>query len=319
MLNKYKQQSFFFEGLGGLKLFAEKWYPKTNAKGVIQIAHGMREHTGYYREFCETLTESGYIVYIHDARGHGRTAGDVIDPEYSENAGYLGENEENFMVEDLKTLTNIIKSENDGLPVFLLGHSMGSVLAQIYVSKYGNLIDGVIYSGTTGPIKVDRMNDLLEVATKEVAEFGRKAVSVKASKLFRGHFNDQFQPVKTQYDYMTRDEMMIADAIASPYNNIQYKTGFYLQFFNALKQIGTEKNIGNVPKGLPILSISGDMDPFGENGEGVKRLLEIYKKHGLHDVQYKLYEGGRHEMLRETNRCEVYLDILNWLNGHIAR
>jgi len=181
-----KSETFYLNGAQGVRLFTEKWYTTENVKvkGIIQIAHGMGETTDYYREFSEEIVKAGFIVYMNEARGHGRTAGVITDLDYVENAGYLGEDGINLLVEDLKLLTDIIKNRNPGLPVFLLGHSLGSVLAQIYAYKYGNCIEGIIYSGTTGPINKEKIKELAEIVSEEVKRVGRKAPSIETADFF---------------------------------------------------------------------------------------------------------------------------------------
>ncbi|MFL0196799.1 alpha/beta fold hydrolase [Clostridium sp. WILCCON 0269] len=315
----YKSDTFFYKDSQDINFFTEKWCPTENQKiyGVIQIAHGMGETTDYYREFSEEMAKAGFIVYINEARGHGRTAGDINEPSYMENAGYMGEDGINWMVEDIKILTDIIKAENPGLPNFLLGHSLGSVLAQIYAYKYGDEVNGIIYSGTTGPIHIKKIIKLTEISNREVRKVGRKSVSTEASNAFFEHFNDEFQPPKTEYDWLTSDVDMLENTLSSPYAAIEYKAGYFDDLFNALKDIHKPRVIEKIPKNLPIFSISGSKDPFGDNGRGIKELFKIYKQYGIEDATYKIYENGRHEMLREVNRNEVMKDLHNWLYNHI--
>ena len=313
------KSNFYFKDRQGINIFTKKWYPPENQKiyGVIQIAHGMGETSDYYSEFSEQISKSGFIVYINEARGHGRTAGDISNPSYEINAGYMGHDGINWMVEDLNILTDIIKNQNPNLPIFLLGHSLGSVLAQIYAYKYGNNLNGIIYSGTTGPIEKSQIRKFIEIANIEASNLGRKAPSVDAANAFFEHWNDQFQPSRTDYDWLTRDNDMLDETLNSPYAAINYKVGYYVDFFNSLINLHEESFIDKIPKRLPVLSISGSKDSFGNNGEGIIKLFQLYKKHGLEDTTYKIYENGRHEMLREINRNEVIEDIKNWLYDHI--
>lgn len=315
----HKCKTFFYKDQQGINLFTKKWCHSESEKirGVIQIAHGMGETTDYYEEFSEQMAKVGFIVYINEGRGHGRTAGDINEPSYAEHAGYMGEDGINWMVEDLKILTDRIKIENPGLPIFLLGHSLGSVLAQIYAYKYGNEVNGIIYSGTTGPIHMKKITRLIEISNEEVKEKGRKAVSIESLNAFFEHFNDEFQPSKTDYDWLTSDSSMLEDTLSSPYAAIEYKVGYFEDLFNALKDIHSPSVIEEIPKNLPIFSISGSKDPFGDNGNGVKELFKIYEQYDIRDATYKIYENGRHEMLREVNRDEVIMDLRNWLYDHI--
>lgn len=316
---EYKAKTFFYKDQQGVKLFTQKWFPcdKSKIKGVIQIAHGMGETTDYYREFSENMVKAGFAIYINEARGHGRTAGDINELSYSENAGYMGEDGITWMVEDIKLLTDIIKIENPGVPNFLLGHSLGSVLAQIYAYKYGNEVNGIVYSGTTGPIDKKRIKKLVRVVEKEVIESGRKAPSIETANYFFKHYNDKFQPVKTDYDWLTSDFDMLKDTLSSPYAAIDYKVGYYEDFINALKNLHRKRFIKKIPKDLPIFSVSGSDDPFGNYGESIMELFEIYERVGIKDVTYKIYKNGRHEMLREKNRNEVTKDLQHWLCKHI--
>lgn len=316
---EYKSETFFYRDQQNVKLFTKKWLPcdESRIKGIIQVAHGMGETADYYREFSANMVKLGFAVYINEARGHGRTAGNINAPSYEESAGYMGEDGISWMVEDIRLLTDIIKIENPGLPNFLLGHSLGSVLAQIYAYKYGSKVNGIIYSGTTGPIDGRKIEKLIEVVEEEVAEVGRKGKSVKTADYFFRHYNDKFQPAKTDYDWLTSDFTMLEDTLSSPYAAIDYKVGYYEDFIDALKNLHREEFIKKIPEDLSILSISGNDDPFGNYGESIKTLFQTYKKFGIKDITYKIYKNGRHEMLREVNRNEVMRDLYNWLCSHI--
>lgn len=313
-----KIDSGFYKNKNGVRLFYKQWMPcGQKLKGIIQIAHGMRESTDYYKEFCMSLTCSGYGVFIHDSRGHGRTAGIPGSIKFCKNAGNIGKNGINLMVDDLAEITDSLHSKYPEVPVFLLGHSMGSVLARLYASRYGEKIAGLIYSGTTGPADSEKLTKLLNFAEKESESLGRDAPAVETPKLLFGNFNDRFQPVKTGYEYMSRDEKMVLDAIESPFAAISYRCGFYADFLRAVQEMDLPSKVECIPKNLPIFSVSGDMDPFGNYGEGVKDLFDLYKRVGIKNASFILYHGGRHEMLRETNRFEVFENIINWLDSII--
>ena len=308
-------ESGFYTNRQNLRLFYEKWMPDRNEpKGIVQIAHGMRESTDYYREFCEALAEAGYGAFIHDARGHGRTAGIPGEKDFQKNAGDIGENGFENMADDLAEINGALHKRYPGVPVFLLGHSMGSVLARLYISRYGKTLHGVIFSGTAGLADPDRLKKWLETAEEEYDRLGKEAAAVRPAKLLSEFFNERFQPVKSGHEYMTRDESMIQEAVGSPYYALPYRTGFFVSIFRAMQKIDTAEAIERIPKSLPILSVSGDMDAFGDYGDGVKRLFQQYRQYGIKKVTDILYPGGRHEMLRETNRREVFQDIIQWLN-----
>jgi alpha-beta hydrolase superfamily lysophospholipase len=311
-----KNGTAFFQNRQGLRFFIESWMPEGRPlRAIVQIAHGMRESTGYYREFCTALAGAGYGSVIHDARGHGRTAGAPGSRDFARDAGRIGENGFDAMVDDLAEITGRLRREHPRIPVVLLGHSMGSVLARLYAARYGRKIDGLIYSGTTGPADPARTARLLAAAQEEAGRRGAEAEAADTPSLFFGRFNDRFQPAETGCEYMSRDKEMVRQAVASPYAAVPYRCGFYLEFIRAIRRMDAPELLEKIPKELPIFSISGDMDPFGEYGKGVKALFELYRLHEIKNASYRLYGGGRHEMLREINRREVFGDVIGWLDA----
>jgi alpha-beta hydrolase superfamily lysophospholipase len=293
----------------GDKLFLYKWSPKESNKrmGIVQIAHGMAEWAGRYSEFAEKLTSAGYLVYANDHRGHGKTAEDT------DSIGFLGRDGFNGMVKDLKAVDEVIRKENPELPVFLFGHSMGSFLAQNYISQYGNILKGVILSGSNGKQNL-ALNLGIIIARLQVLMLGEKAKSKLLNKISFGTYNRHFKPNRTSFDWLSRDAKEVDKYIADPYCGGIFTTSFYYDFFKGLNKLYDSDKIHSIPKALPVLIISGNMDPVGEMGKGVTRLAQLYRQHGLTDVTLKLYENARHELLNEINKDQVINDILDWLN-----
>ncbi|HSQ89742.1 alpha/beta hydrolase [Romboutsia sp.] len=304
-----KCSEFHFRGKEDLDIHVYKWENENiKPKGVVQIAHGMAETAIRYEYFAKHLTENGYIVYINDHRGHGKTA-EIID-----NVGYLADKDGfTCLVEDMNILTNIIKDENDDLPVYLFGHSMGSFASQRYIMEYGNNINGVILSGSNG-----KQGFILNVAEKlisyEIKKNGRKYKSKRLDNLIFGGNNKKFKPSKTDFDWLSRDEKEVEKYIQDPFCGVLFTCGFFYDFIKGLKEIEDSDNLKKVPLDLPIYIISGDEDPVGKNGKGVLRLRDRYINLGIKDVSCKLYEGGRHEMLNEINKDEVIENIILWIN-----
>lgn len=304
-------ENFTFKGKGDLEIFVYKWLPDANVqvKGVVQVAHGMAETAARYEGFAMNLTKDGFIVYANDHRGHGKTAVEVSK------LGDLGEDGFNSMVEDMHELNKRIKVENKNLPIFIFGHSMGSFLTQRYICLYGSELKGAIVSGSCG--KQGIIIDIARLIAKgEVKKIGRSGKSNKLYNLIFGSYNNSFKPYRTDLDWISSDNKEVDKYIDDPFCGAAFTAGFYCDFFGGLKNIADDREINNVPKDLPIYIFSGDKDPVGKNGKGVLKLVKSYKEHGIKDLTYKLYKDGRHEMLNETNKEEVTLDVIKWLNAH---
>lgn len=308
------EKEFTFRSEEGTEIFAYEWKPddKVKVKGIVQLAHGMAETGARYKRFANKLTENGYIVYINDHRGHGKTAKTV------ENLGYLADSEGfKWLVEDLHQLSGIIKKANPNLPLFLFGHSMGSFVTQRYIMQYGKELKGTILSGSNG--KVGLILHIAHfLAKSEVKKNGRRAKSEKLNKMSFGSYNNAFKPTRTDFDWLSSDDAEVDKYINNPYCGTIFTAGYFYDFLTGLKEIEDKNNLNNVPKELPIYIFSGDKDPVGKNGKGVIKLFSTYKGVGIKDLTYKLYKDGRHEMLNETNREDVMRDVIDWLNDHLV-
>lgn len=304
------EETLKFKASDEQEIFAYNWRPENEVKGIVQIAHGMAEASYRYKKFAKELVDEDYIVYANDHRGHGNTAASI------EEVGYIGSDGFNRMVKDMKEFTDFIRDkEGEDLPLFLFGHSMGSFLSQRYISLYGNSIQGVILSGTSGnqgPI----INIGIRIAEKEVAKEGPKAKSPRLNDLSFGNYNKKFEPTRTDFDWLSRDEKEVDKYIEDPYCGGIFTTSFYYDFFRGLKENFKRNNLEKIPKNLPIYIFAGDKDPVGNMGKGVLKLVRTYKKLGIKDLEYKLYKDGRHEMLNEINRDEVIENVIEWLDRH---
>ena len=306
-------KNFTFKSEEGTEIYVYNWVPdsEVKVKGVVQIAHGMAETAARYERFAEFMTKNGYIIYINDHRGHGKTAGSL------DNVGYLADEDGfDWMAKDLYKLSGIIKQEHAGLPLFLYGHSMGSYVAQRYIMLFGNELKGVLMSGSNGKQGMILTIGSL-VAKQEVKKNGRKVKSDKLNQMSFGGFNKAFAPNRTDFDWLSRDNAEVDKYVNDPYCGFVCTTGFFSDLLAGLKTIEKKENIAQVPKSLPIFIFSGAMDPCGKNGKGVTKLFNAYKKQGISDVTLKLYPEARHELLNETNRDEVMKDFLAWVDSHI--
>ena len=307
-----KCTNFTFKGEEGLDIYTYKWEDENikKPKAVIQIAHGMAETAQRYETFAKVPTKNGYIVYINDHRGHGKTA------KIIENVGHLAEKEGfRCLVEDMYTLTNIIKKENEDLPIYLFGHSMGSFASQRYIMDYSNNLSGLILCGSNGKQGII-LNLAHLIINREIKKYGRRSKSNKINNLiFGGEIIRRNE--KTKFDWLSRDKEQVEKYINDPFCGVVCSCGFFYDLVQGLKEIEDKENLKKVPLDIPIYIISGDKDPIGKNGKGVLRLRDRYIKLGVKDVTCKLYKDGRHELLNEINREEVFEDIICWLNNKI--
>lgn len=304
-----KRTDFTFRATDGKEIQAYKWEKEADdIKGVVQIAHGMAEHALRYEPFAAFLTAHGYIVYANDHRGHGRTYKNESEK------GYLAD-EDGFELatDDLRKLSEHIRNEHPNLPIFLLGHSFGSFLTRRYIQKFDPDLKGVLISGTGGdPKLLGKIG--LAVAKMQKKLKGPKKESPLMDKLIFGSYNKRISPVRTKFDFLTRDENAVDAYIADENCGFVCKTSFYVDLLEGLLNIHEQNEADKTPKDLPIFIFSGDEDPVGDYGKGVQSVYEQLLELGCTKVSIKLYEGGRHEMLNETNKEEVYEDILNWLD-----
>lgn len=271
--------------------------------GVVQIAHGMVEHMGRYALLARFLAERGWIVAGNDHRGHGRTA---KDPAQIGDFGGPGGFER--MVEDCHALTLELRRRYPGLPLIFLGHSMGSFVAQRLVERYGESVDGLILSGSNGRNGLAGLGQVLARFLCRVQ--GAQHRSRVLNQLAFGAYNKAFAPVRTPFDWLSRDPEEVDHYMADPYCGQICTTDFYVELMGGIKRIAQVGEVAKVPKTMPIFIFSGEQDPVGEMGKGVERLADAYRAQGIADVNLKLYPEGRHESLHEINQDQVMADIL---------
>lgn len=297
----------------GKSVYVYNWFPSSvewdgSPRGIIQIAHGMAEAAKRYERLAGALTEQGYVVYANDHRGHGRTAGDPNE------LGRPGKDGFNAMVNDMILLGGIIRNKYPDVPVYLLGHSMGSFLTQKVMYAGPDSYDGFMLSGTCGKRGMLSMGERL--ARIQASLQGDRHPSLLLNAIVFGGYNRSFRPVRTAFDWLSRDDHEVDKYIEDPECGVISSTGFFRDFFRLLQEIHIPERMRQIPKDKPVYLFSGEEDPVGMKGDGVRLLYKQYQELGLKDVECKLYPGARHEILNEINRDEVTRDLINWLNSH---
>ena len=273
----------------GEQVFVRRWSGDGPPRAIVQIAHGMGEHAGRYERLAAALVDHGYVVYANDHRGHGRTAGTP------DRHGDLGAAGWDGLVDDLALVGARARAEQPGIPLVLLGHSMGSFALQQYLLDRSGDIDAAVLSGTTA---VDVI--AAGIDTSQPADLTA--------------FNAPFAPARTDYDWLSRDDAevdaYIADAACGFGVDVAGMTGM----FGHVAAMSDPARLAGIRRDLPIYVFSGDADPLAGGGALVELVGQRYRDAGVKDVTVKLYPGARHETLNETNRDEVTADLVAWLD-----
>ena len=307
-----ESSTFTYKDQDGVDIFVYKWSPEGAPKAVVQIAHGLAEHAARYERFAEFLTGAGYVCYADDHRGHGKTAGEEKD------LGKLGPGGWDSTVEALKALTDIIKKENPGIPLFMMGHSWGSLLAQDYIEQWGGGIKGIILSGTNGkqPFIVRTMAPF--IANRQMKKLGPDAPSDLLSNLAFKGYNKPYEPAPTDFEWLCTDREVVDKYVADPFCGWMSSAGtsMYVELAKGVKKISRKSLQQKIPRDLPVYIMTGSEDPTNNRGKGARILYEQYGKLGIRDVKIKVYEGARHEILNETIKEQVYKDMLDWMESH---
>lgn len=305
-----QSRTFTLAAADGAGLFVRAWLPEgRRTKAVVQVAHGLAEHGGRYARLAAALCDAGYAVYAGDHRGHGRTAPTPAD------LGFFAESQGwRRCLDDLATLHRRVAAEHPGLPIVLLGHSMGSSMAQQVISERGDGLAGAVLSGSGGkPSPLVPLGRL--VARIERLRLGPRGRSKLIHALTFGAFNKSFAPARTPFDWLSRDAAEVDAYIADPRCGFMATVQLWIDLLDSLGDLASAARQAQIPKRLPIHVISGSRDPVGADTRGVQQLLAAWQVAGLERVTHHFYPEGRHELFNETNRDEVTRDLIAWLDG----
>ncbi|MEM1485445.1 alpha/beta hydrolase [Oscillospiraceae bacterium PP1C4] len=292
-------------------VFGWIYIPAEPACGIVQIVHGMAEHMGRYHEMMRFLAQNGYIACGIDHIGHGRSA---LDEQY----GFLGEKDGwKTLIDDQYKFHKIVHTElPDKRHPVLLGHSMGSFIARLYAAKYPQSISGLVLSGTArGGLKVELA---LKAASHSIKKNGVHFIDRDLDRLVFGGFNDRFKPIASGHEWLSRDPDHVRQYSEDPKCGFKFTASALYDLFLLISKANDRTCFQAFAKDLPILLISGSMDPVGEYGKGPAQVYSRYIKAGVADVEMVVYEGGRHEPFHELNRDQVVEELLGWLNNHLG-
>ena len=302
----------FLSSNGETPIHVREWVPDCDINGVVQIAHGICEYAGRYEGFARYLASKGFVVAANDHLGHGQS---VLSEEDLGYFGPLGSWE--LVVEDIERLRALTAEKWPEAPYFLLGHSMGSFLTRPYLIRHPEApLSGVILSGTGQPPAAVLAGGRM-LCDADVLKNGPRHRSLNIYGMAFGSYNKGIEPRRTPYDWICRDEAVVDAYAADPLCTFVPTSSLFREMLSGLATVGSLHEVSAMRKDLPLILMSGDADPVGGRGVQVAKVYSLLVRAGCKDVAYKFYPGARHEILNETNRADVYKDILDWLFAHM--
>ena len=309
-----KKEEFYYKSADEItQIHACIWTPEEKPKGIIQIAHGVTEYILRYEEFANFFVSKGYVVVGNDHIGHGLSVAEGREKMY-----FGPEGSWNFVVKDIKKCIELTKEKYPNIPYILLGFSLGSFLVRTYLIDYPGTVDKAIIMGT-GQISPIAIKLAKMMAHSEAKKVGEDHSTKQIHDLTFGTYNKIFAPNKTEYDWLCANEEALNDYINDPSRGGDFSAGLFREMLNGMLYSSKIKNINKMDKNIPILLISGDKDPVGDMGVGVKWVYDMYKSLDLKDINISLYKDGRHEILNDIHRYDVINEIITWLNDRLDK
>jgi alpha-beta hydrolase superfamily lysophospholipase len=277
----------------GQQIRVYKWQGDAPVRGVVQIAHGMGEHSLRYRPLAQALAKAGYAVYASDHRGHGELAAKA------QKLGDFGPGGFPDLVADMVKVTKAARAEHQGKPLVLLGHSMGSFATQLYLLDHSSLLDGAALSGS--------------------AALDHLGAAAMAGKWRLEDLNASFQPERTPFDWLSRDNAQVDLYLSDPLCGFTINEASFGSLFSVAPRLADVGEIKRIRNDLPLFIFSGDKDPVNADLKWLRPLIDRYREAGLSRVSWHIYGDARHEVLNETNRDEVFANVIAWLKVVVGR
>lgn len=308
-----EKKEFYYKSQDGIsQIHAIKWIPEETPRAILQLVHGMSEYVERYEPLAKVINEANILVVGDDHLGHGKSVGE------GQSLGYFcHEDPATKLVDDEAALTAIVKEEYPDIPYFILGHSMGSFIARNYIAEYGKDINGAIIVGTGMQPK------MLIKASKMIAKVftafqGEDKPNRFIDKLAFSGYVKRYKNAKTPSDWLSPDENEVANYIDDPLCGFVFTNNGFSALFELIDRLHDNKRVAKIPKDLPILFLSGKDDPVGDYGEAIRKVVSLYRGMGMTQVDFKLYEGCRHEILNAKDGI-VAKDVKKWLEIEISK
>ena len=296
----------YFDSCGKGKIHYCTWTPDGTVKGIVQIVHGIAEFVERYDDFANYLNTQGYLVVAEDHMGHGKSIEGGSTQGFFHGGWFAA-------VDDAMKLMQLARQRFGDVTYFLFGHSMGSFMARTILAKYPDSgISGCVICGTGWQSEA-----LLAVsipAAKLICKRdGEKNPSALLKSLAFGSYNKRVEHLRTENDWLTRDDRTVDAYNADPLCGFTASAGLMRDMLSGISYIQTKDALAGMNKQTPCFFIAGGDDPVGEYGKGVRKAVDAFKKAGMESVSVRIYPLCRHEILNEINREEVYEDVLEWM------
>ena len=308
-----KREFYYPSSDGKTRIHAVEWIPEEEPKAILQIAHGVTEYILRYEEFAEFLTSKGIVVVGNDHIGHGSSIAENAKPMYFGPEGSF-----KYAVDDVNTLYKTTKEKYENIPYIILGFSLGSFIVRRFLIDYPDTVDGAILVGT-GQIAPIKIKIAKFIAKSEAKKHGDDNPTPMIKSLSFDNYNKLFKPNRTDYDWLCLSKTSLDKYIKDEKRGKELSAGLFREMLSGMEYTGNLENIKKMNKNIPIIFLSGEMDPVGEKGKSVKKAYDYFKKAGIKDVSMKLYKDLRHDILHEDNAEQIYQDILEFINEKVVK
>lgn len=293
----------------GTLLYTYQWLPTENLRALIVVVHGMAEHGARYERLALYLNNSGIGLITYDQRGHGRTLSEKDTPGDIGNAGWKK------IIGDARLIFDSTANHFSEVPVFLMGHSMGAIVALSCMQRFTLPVRGWIRSSP--PLYEGFLTEIGWIYSEiQTSLAGKASAGVLQTKLSFDVWNSKYKPNRTAFDWISRDEHEVDKYVNDPMCGFTCSAGLWLQLIKGLKSTVMRKNLKRIPANVPLYMFAGSEDPVVGAKKGFRKQEAVLAAY-VENLHTRVYEGGRHEMLNESNRDEVFKDLLSWLEENV--
>ncbi len=310
-----KKKEFYFESRDNhSKVHAVRWLPDDeNVKGILVAVHGMAEYIERYEGLAEYFTERGFLVTGIDNLGHGKSIREDKNPGY-----FAKQDPATVVVRDVHRLKKLTQEEYPGIPVAILGHSMGSFIVRNYIIRYGTGIECAVVMGT-GAQPGAVLGIAKCIAGLQKLFMGDNHISNLLNGMAFGSYFKRIPNKKTDFDWLSVNEANVKKYIDDPLCGFTFPVNGFRTMFELISRCQNNDNISKIPKTLPILVIAGKEDPVGNYGKGPESVYKAYQAAGIKDVELVIYDNLRHEIMNEDEKDKVFADLYSFVSAHTCK